>query len=81
VQVSVEQVELSVRAAQLDDGLDFRREQRQAACHDRATAGLVARQGGFLEQRDVEPASREGERGGRPGGAGADHGDVEHVDH
>src|SRR2546427_3332506 len=48
----------------LDDRLDFRWEQRQAAPHDRATAGLVAWQGGLFEQRDVEPASREGERGG-----------------
>jgi len=81
VQVSVEQVELGLPTAPLDGRLDFRWEQRQAAPHDRATAGLVARQGGPFQQRDVEPASREGERGGRPGGAGADDGDVEHVDH
>jgi len=81
VLVRVEQVELGLPAPPLEHPLDVRRQQGERAADERASAGLVARQRVLLEERDFEPASGEGERGGRPGGAGADDGDVEHGDH
>jgi len=81
VLVRVEQVELGLPAPPLEHPLDVRRQQGERAADERAPAGLVARQRVLLEERDFEPASGEGERGGRPGGPGADDGDVEHGDH
>jgi len=81
VLVRVEQVELGLPAAPLEHPLDLRRQQRRRATDQTAAARLVAGERVALEQRDREPAAGEGERGGRPGGAGADDGDVEHGDH
>jgi len=76
--VRIEEVEVGLPAATLEHPLHFRRQQRERAADEAAAARLVAGERVALEQGDGEPASGEGERGGRPGGAGADDSDVEH---
>jgi len=80
VQVVVQQVELGRAAAALHHVLNVGWEQVEAASDHASAARLVARERCFLEDHDLEPLPREGERGGRPGGAAADDGDVEHHD-
>jgi len=74
-------VEVGLPAAPLEHPLHLRRQQRERPADEAAAARLITGEAITLEQGDREPASGEGERGGRPGGAGADDGDVEHGDH
>jgi len=76
--VHVQEVEVGLAAAPLDHPLHFWRQERERATDEAAAAGLVAGERVALEQGDGEPASGEGERGGRARGAGADDSDVEH---
>src|SRR5438034_656982 len=65
----------------LEHPLHFRRQERERAADEAAAACLVAGERVALEQGDREPASGEGERGGRARGAGANDSDVVHGDH
>jgi len=78
VLVHVEEVEVGPPAAALEHPLHFRRQERERAADEAAAARLVAGQRVALEQGHGEPASGEGERGGRAGGAGAHDSNVEH---
>ena len=79
--VRIEQMQLGLRAAPLQHPVHFRRQKCERAGDETAAAGLVAGEVVALEQRDREAAPGERQGGGRPGGAGADDGDVEHRDH
>src|SRR3989449_10784730 len=76
--VHVEEVEVGLPAPALDHPLHFRRQERERAADEAAATRLVAGERVALEQGDGEPASGEGERGGRARGTGTNDSDVEH---
>jgi hypothetical protein len=79
VEVLVEEMELGAGKAVLDRSSGVGWEQVEPALHEPPAAGLVPGELLLLEDHNLEPPPREGERGGGPGGPAADNSDVEHA--
>jgi hypothetical protein len=74
---SISKPEVDAVNAVLHDGIDRERQELQGALSETASARLVARKAGAVEEHDRGPALGERVRSQRAGGTCADDGDVE----